>query len=140
MQCPLCGYAMSAFDVECPRCHGKGQPQQDTPPKVVIPSQSPPQAHWIQPAQSHPMAVPVFCRYCGYQNQIEDLFCANCGTPAKEQTAFTHPQPSPPPQQVHVHVNQQNNNGGCGGDGCGGCLWTFIGLLILSGIINALSK
>ena len=29
MQCNLCGYSMSAFDKECPRCHGRGirQPQ-----------------------------------------------------------------------------------------------------------------
>ena len=37
MQCPLCGYQMSAFDQECPRCHGKGIPKPPTPPQQVPP-------------------------------------------------------------------------------------------------------
>lgn len=39
MTCPHCGYAMSAFDAECPRCHGKGVPK---PPTGAPPPYSPP--------------------------------------------------------------------------------------------------
>lgn len=40
MQCPLCGYMMSAFDKECLRCHGKGiaPPVQPTPPAQPDPT------------------------------------------------------------------------------------------------------
>jgi hypothetical protein len=83
------------------------------------------------------MAVPAFCRYCGYQNTPDDLFCANCGKPTGEQPAtfISHSTPPPQqPQQVHVHVTQQNvNNSGCG---CGSCMWWIIGFLILSAIIG----
>lgn len=39
MQCPLCGYQMSAFDQECPRCHGKGIPKPPAPPQQAPPPQ-----------------------------------------------------------------------------------------------------
>ena len=51
MICPKCSYVMSAFDVDCPRCHGQGVPKppatgtQSTSPQATIPSQvaTPPQ-------------------------------------------------------------------------------------------------
>jgi hypothetical protein len=44
MQCPKCGYFLSAFDENCPRCHGKGQPNPPAvqPPPVPIEVLSPP--------------------------------------------------------------------------------------------------
>jgi hypothetical protein len=51
MRCPQCGYMMTDFDKECPRCHGKGMPsapQSQAPQKPIPPStwtpNSPPQA------------------------------------------------------------------------------------------------
>ena len=43
MICPSCGYVMSDFDKECPRCHGKGIPKstQQASPQPA-PSQSTP--------------------------------------------------------------------------------------------------
>jgi hypothetical protein len=37
MICPHCGYAMDAFDKECPRCHGKGIPTAAPPPPAPPP-------------------------------------------------------------------------------------------------------
>ena len=37
MQCPLCGYQLSDFDSECPKCHGKGLPK-----PAAVPQSPPP--------------------------------------------------------------------------------------------------
>ncbi|MBW3635799.1 MAG: hypothetical protein KY445_04935, partial [Armatimonadetes bacterium] len=35
MNCPQCGYAMSAFDKDCPRCHGIAVPQAAQPAPIA---------------------------------------------------------------------------------------------------------
>lgn len=57
MVCPQCGYAMSAFDTDCPRCHGKGisKPVQSTPTPQppITPTQPPtPQQVIVAPQKS----------------------------------------------------------------------------------------
>ncbi|HVF10497.1 MAG TPA: hypothetical protein VNA16_06830 [Abditibacteriaceae bacterium] len=42
MICSKCGYAMGAFDAECPRCHGKGTAQAGPQQPAPRPSQSTP--------------------------------------------------------------------------------------------------
>lgn len=48
MQCPECGFIVSALDSECPKCHGKGI---DSPAKTPAAQASP------QPPLSQPVAV-----------------------------------------------------------------------------------
>lgn len=68
MTCTVCGYAMSAFDNDCPRCaqrkvesptqpapHGNWTQPASTPTQVA--PQAPPQGGWTQPGQS-PQAQP----------------------------------------------------------------------------------
>lgn len=55
MECPKCGYILTAFDVDCPRCKRLGEPQRLPPmPLVSDPAPvAPPEAHTpAQPATS----------------------------------------------------------------------------------------
>lgn len=58
MECPKCGYAMSDFDIECPRCKRLEQRTQKQP-TTVPPPPPPPQSPAEQPKVVCPPAPPV---------------------------------------------------------------------------------
>jgi hypothetical protein len=73
MQCPKCGFLMSAFDEDCPRCKNLAnqpqaaappttQAQQPTPVQQQLPTQSPVNTHFAnqnQPPIANPQVVHV---------------------------------------------------------------------------------
>ncbi len=56
MECPRCGYALSAFDRDCPRCAHLGKPISPPPP---LPPPPPPTASSLDPA------LAIRCYRCG---------------------------------------------------------------------------
>lgn len=60
MQCPECGYMMSAFDKECPRCVHMGKSEKPKPPAAPLPTvpQDNPVSMPVKP-QSTPAEVPT---------------------------------------------------------------------------------
>ena len=62
MICPQCGYAMDAFDKECPRCHGEGMPAVAPKPakSVLYPSTAAPS----QPTKPSDPAAEAFGKSC----------------------------------------------------------------------------
>ena len=73
MECPDCGYMMTAFDQDCPRCARYGKPVQP----VAVAEEKP------QPGQSG-----LICKKCRYFLLINSCTCLSCG--------FIFSEPTPP--------------------------------------------
>lgn len=76
MTCPNCGYAMDAFDKECPRCHGKELIASTVAPSKSAPPSAP--AKKPAPAKPEPTAAQKSCANwgCGCLGAILLLFLA----------------------------------------------------------------
>lgn len=75
MKCPKCSYILTAFEEECPRCHGKGIPQ--TPPAAPV-SVSPPPARPTLPSTSTNPGHQK-CPFCAEDILIGAQICKHCG-------------------------------------------------------------
>ena len=138
MTCPKCGYMMSAFDKDCPRCHGQGiapaQPSSSSTQQLPSGGQSKSRTTAITPVTT-PATTPIpssnqtYCNSCGTPNANTASFCSGCGQSTAalasvppqtiSGTWVAPPQPPPvyqhPPQNnVNVVVTQQNNNNNSG--------------------------
>jgi len=131
--CPQCGYAMSAFDKDCQRCHGQGIAQSDTGTQR-LPTATPktPRVQAVSPVPLASMAPAMgatsSCNRCGAPNANAASFCSTCGeslsalsvgAPASPSGtwATTNQQSSPQPyqqpyphQQPHQQPHPPQNN------------------------------
>lgn len=86
MQCPKCGFLMSAFDEDCPRCKNlANQPQVQPPtqPQTQQPTPIPQQQALAQQTTNTPIAnqnqpVTVQCQKCFYMLSPTDIECPRC--------------------------------------------------------------
>lgn len=74
MKCPKCDYLMSAFDSECPKCHGKGIARLAPTNLPPAPPPSPVVVQANDPAL-------IYCSNCGQQHIATAVRCTRCKTP-----------------------------------------------------------
>lgn len=87
MQCPQCGFIISSFDSECPRCVNLAQQVQNQPAMPVHPQQMQPPQQMPYPPQQVPPPPPVVNPYGQYPAQPyygvqplpEEIRGFNCG-------------------------------------------------------------
>ena len=72
MECPVCGYLMDAFDIECPRCKRLGEkaPTGSNKVKTQVQQSHSPDIH--QPEEAH------FCTNCGMRLSGAGDTCPRC--------------------------------------------------------------
>lgn len=73
MECPKCGYMLSPFDKECPRCARYADRGLPPPSGLKLPPDIDP-----EPVQEWPPAI-HFCDICGAALKEEMRFCGTCG-------------------------------------------------------------
>ena len=105
MICTHCKYVLSDFDVECPRCHGKGLPNGTTNQLASHPQVPDVDKETIQSSvslASHSSPQPRFprssfrCPVCGSKNTKKVSAIVNAGT-WKEDTSSA--------QQTQIHAS-----------------------------------
>lgn len=76
MICPMCDYAMEAFDKECPRCHGQGIAR----PAPVVAAPPPPPQPVLAPApvDAPPAHYSKFCPHCSAPMSTQMTICPVC--------------------------------------------------------------
>ena len=100
MQCPNCGYMLTAFDILCPRCRSRREA--GAPPPTALPvhmgpardTPDPDQRVVFQAAPPPPQAGKI-CPACSTIAQLTASYCLRCGR--QYQTVFLPPQYPPPP-------------------------------------------
>ena len=96
MQCPECYYVLSDFDLECPRCHGKGMGRPESP----SPAPSPLSINHGQ------------CDTCGAPAPVTATKCAQCLTtlPWARRTYSSGQNPLPPAPQSNAPATRPPSN------------------------------
>ena len=111
MICPVCGYAMTAFDKLCPRCRGIGLPPASRPAPVNQAQASQNQAHQTVATSPAVTFIPggaapshKQCPKCGQLGLLNEPHCARCGR--QYRTTFPPHQTTFPPQVTTVMASR----------------------------------
>lgn len=85
MECPNCQYIMSSFDMECPRCHGKGIQSPPVTPQPTARTKAPraphKAAHTVTPDVAAALATlpEIRCGRCHRATTPDQTTCPRCG-------------------------------------------------------------